>query len=67
MQEKRVYTPGRVPGKRKVTFYLDEQVARHLRVFAAELGVSQSYLVENLIRSGLESRDALSTLQAGDY
>lgn len=57
--ERSSYVPGQVPGKRKMTFYIDEAVAHRFRIVAAEEGQSQSEIVENLIRQALARKGKL--------
>lgn len=57
--ERSSYVPGQVPGKKKVTVYLDEAVARGLRIMAAEDGRAQSEIVEGLIRQALAGKGRL--------
>ena len=47
------YRPGYIPGKRKMTVYVDPDVHRALRVRAAETGESMGNIVERAIRRAL--------------
>jgi len=47
------YRPGYIPGKRKMTVYVDPEVHRALRVRAAETGESMGNIVERAIRRAL--------------
>jgi len=47
------YRPGYIPGKRKMTVYVDPLVHRALRMRAAETGESMGNIVERAIRRAL--------------
>jgi len=47
------YRPGYIPGKRKMTVYVDPLVHRALRMRAAETGESMGSIVERAIRRAL--------------
>ena len=44
------YRPGYIPGKRKMTVYVDPDVHRALRMRAVEKGVSMGEIVERYVR-----------------
>jgi len=47
------YRPGYIPGKRKMTVYVDPDVHRALRMRAAETGVSMGEIVERYVRDDI--------------
>jgi len=47
------YRPGYIPGKRKMTVYVDPLVHRALRMRAAETGLSMGEIVERYVRDDI--------------
>jgi len=65
------YRPGHIEGKERITVYIDEDMARRLRVLSAERKESMSAIIERALRkelSGMLDRDEFArTLGYADY